>query len=166
MARIGAVGRDARMLPRGIHADRSYAAVAGTQAEGLRRSEGCCRPSGALCGLPGGLRRSNAALRGNSAAVTSAGQRAHRYEMAITRDDFLRLLAFAVGAAVDCKNGYMEGRTGGVDWSLRIAERPPRRIAALTLPVLDVALACRAADAADIDRFVERFLRAYQRAGG
>ena len=92
---------------------------------------------------------------------------AHRYEMAITRDEFVRLLPFAVETADgDERELRLRGRDGGVDWRLSLVERPPRRIASLSLPVLDVTLECRAAGPADVDRFVERFLRAYQRGGG
>jgi hypothetical protein len=43
---------------------------------------------------------------------------------------------------------------------------PQRRVGALDLPVLAVTLTVCAPDAGAERRFVERFLRAYQRAGG
>lgn len=91
----------------------------------------------------------------------------YRFEMGITRVEFLRLLPFATGRLeLYSEQEPIEGHTEGVEWSLRVAERAERRIAALTLPILDVTLTCRAADDESIGTFVERFLLAYQRAGG
>jgi hypothetical protein len=90
----------------------------------------------------------------------------HRYEMSATRAEFLRLLGVAVGEVPALRGDTIVGRTCGVDWTLRVCERPERRVAQLALPVLDVALECRAADAAQIDRFVARFVLAFQRGGG
>ncbi|HXX84712.1 MAG TPA: hypothetical protein VEN29_12110 [Casimicrobiaceae bacterium] len=91
----------------------------------------------------------------------------YRFEMGITRVEFLRLLPFATGRReLHSERELIEGNTDGVEWSLRVAERQQRRIAALTLPILDVRLKCMAADDARISGFVERFLLAYQRAGG
>jgi len=91
----------------------------------------------------------------------------YRFEMGITRVEFLRLLPFAMGRIeLHSEREPIEGHTDGVVWSLRAAERADRRIAALTLPILDVTLTCTAADDESIEAFVERFLLAYQRAGG
>ena len=91
----------------------------------------------------------------------------HRFEMALTRAEFLRLLPLAVGQ-VQLRVGAecIEGCTDDVQWTIRIVERPERRIAALALPVLDVTLDCAAVEPDGVKRFVERFLAAYQRAGG
>ena len=91
----------------------------------------------------------------------------YRFEMGITRVEFLRLLPFAMGQFdLHSERELIEGYTDGVEWSLRVAEKQERRIAALTLPILDVTLTCMAADDVRISGFVERFLLAYQRAGG
>jgi hypothetical protein len=96
-----------------------------------------------------------------------ARRHVHRFEMALTRDDFLRLLPFAVGQqARRAGASLLEGSTDGVEWSVHLAEGAERRIASLALPVLYVELGCSAPDDQAVDRFVERFLRAYQRAGG
>ena len=87
--------------------------------------------------------------------------------MGITRVEFLRLLPFATGKIdLHSERELIEGHTEGVEWSLRVAERAERRIAELTLPILDVTLTCAATDDESIGAFVERFLLAYQRAGG
>lgn len=85
-----------------------------------------------------------------------------RWEMSITRADFLRLLPAAVGS----QDAGLEGASGDVAWRLELAERDERRIASLAMPVLDVRLDLRASGPEAAERFVERFLRAYQRAGG
>jgi len=91
----------------------------------------------------------------------------YRFEMALTRAEFVRLLPFAVGQPqLRVEGECIEGRTQDVEWTIRIVERPERRIAGLTLPTLDVTLDCAAADRHGVQRFVERFLRGYQRAGG
>jgi hypothetical protein len=90
----------------------------------------------------------------------------YRYDMALTRADFLRLLPFAAHGPWRVDGDRLEGATDGVSWSLRIVEGPERRIALLALPTLDVTLDC-AADSDDrIERFHERFLLAFQRGGG
>jgi hypothetical protein len=92
---------------------------------------------------------------------------AHRFEMALTRAEFLRLLPLAVGTFQWQPDGLgVEGRTDETVWTVRFLERPDRRVGPLTLPVLDVTLACSSTRPDDEVRFVERFLRAYQRAGG
>jgi hypothetical protein len=91
----------------------------------------------------------------------------HRFEMAVTRAEFVRLLPHAVGPVDPTWRGdRLEGATEGIRWSLRCAEMPHRRVGAFDLPVLDVTLTVGAPDANAERRFVERFLAAYQRAGG
>ena len=85
-----------------------------------------------------------------------------RWEMSITRAEFLRLLPAAVGSQA----AALEGTSGDVAWRLELADRDARRIASLAMPVLDVRLDLRASGPEAAERFVERFLRAYQRAGG
>ena len=84
----------------------------------------------------------------------AAGSRAvHRWEMGITRAEFDRLLA---GVRSD----------PGLAWRVEAIERPPRRLGLLAMPVLQVTLEVDGGPKAAIDRFVERFLLAFQRAGG
>ncbi len=91
----------------------------------------------------------------------------YRFEMALTRAEFLRLLPVAVGQLqLRVEGECIAGRTHDVEWTIRVIERPERRIASLTLPTLEVMLDCAAADRHDVQRFFEQFMRAYQRAGG
>jgi hypothetical protein len=53
-----------------------------------------------------------------------------------------------------------------VDWQIALVERPPRRIALLSLPVLEVTIALRAATPRAMHDFLARVLSTYQRAGG
>lgn len=86
----------------------------------------------------------------------------YRWEMGITRAEFVRLLPAAVnGAAFEEIDGAMHGR----GWRVRVAELEPRRIAALSAPVLEVVLEVHAEEEAAA-MFVARFLLGYQRAGG
>jgi hypothetical protein len=88
-----------------------------------------------------------------------------RFEMGITRPDFVRLLDGAIdhGAWVGQST---HGTWRGIAWRLRIAELPKRRIAELALPVLEVTLSFATTDEAAAAPFIERFHRAFQRAGG
>jgi hypothetical protein len=91
----------------------------------------------------------------------------YRFEMALTRAEFLRLLPFAVGQPkLRVEGESIAGRTRDVEWMIRIVEQPERRIAGLALPTLDVTLECAAGDRDGVQRFIDRFMRAYQRAGG
>lgn len=87
--------------------------------------------------------------------------------MGITRSEFLRLLPAAIGREdLRLANDELTGRWEGLDWRLKIAEKPPRRIARLSVPVLEVTIEFPDGARARTGPFLERFLRAYQRAGG
>jgi hypothetical protein len=88
-------------------------------------------------------------------------------EMGVTRAEFVRLLPAAIGQdEVALTDDAVSGHWEGMHWRLTIAEKPPRRIARLSVPVLEVILEFPGAARAQARPFVERFLRAYQRAGG
>lgn len=93
-----------------------------------------------------------------------------RFEMGITRVEFLRLLPLAVGplpaAAADGGFETYAGAIDGLAWRIGIAVQPPRRIALLAVPVLYVLLDVRAPDPEAARAFLDRFLLTYQRAGG
>lgn len=83
-----------------------------------------------------------------------AGSRAvHRWEMGITRAEFDRLLAGVP-------------RNSGLHWRVDAIEAAPRRLGLIAMPVLQVTLEVEGGPPAAVDRFVERFLLAFQRAGG
>ena len=87
--------------------------------------------------------------------------------MAITRAEFVRVARVGFGdAALRIGDERLDGHCDGVDWSVQLEQRPDRRLAQLTLPVLDVTLDCAADDDERIERFVERLLRVFQRSGG
>lgn len=88
-------------------------------------------------------------------------------EMGITRSEFVRLLPAAIGRdEARLVDDALCGNWEGLHWRLTIAERPSRRIAQLAVPVLEVVLDFPGAAPERARPFVERFLRAYQRAGG
>jgi hypothetical protein len=89
------------------------------------------------------------------------------YEMALTRDDFLRLLPAAVGSApfrVDGDEIVSQGSSPG--WRIRLEDRPPRRLGPVGIPVLAVSLRLEGATAQEAKAFEARFLLGFQRAGG
>ena len=86
----------------------------------------------------------------------------YRWEMGITREEFVRLLPVAVGGhSFDDRGDVVHGQ----GWRVRIAPMPHRRIALVVMPVLDVTLEMES-DGEIAAAFVERFLLGYQRAGG
>lgn len=89
----------------------------------------------------------------------------HRFEMGITRVEFLRLLPVAVGHAVYRVEGDDIAADGDA-WWIRLEEQPGRRFGAVVLPVLAVTLVLGAMSGQEARIFVERFLLGYQRAGG
>ena len=86
----------------------------------------------------------------------------YRWEMGITREEFVRLLPVAVGGDPFDDRGEALHGSG---WRLRIARMPERRIALVAMPVLEVILEIES-DGHAAAAFVERFLLGYQRAGG
>ena len=86
----------------------------------------------------------------------------YRWEMGITREEFVRLLPVAVGGASFEERG---NALYGVGWRVLMSARPHRQIALVAMPVLEVVLEVES-DGAIAAAFVERFLLGYQRAGG
>ena len=89
------------------------------------------------------------------------------FDMALTREDFLRLLPVAVGGAAFRVEGdeiASEGRDPA--WRIRLAPRPPRAFGPVGIPVLAVAVTLEGATQAQAAAFLDRFLLGYQRAGG
>ncbi|MBP2295137.1 hypothetical protein [Azospirillum rugosum] len=89
-------------------------------------------------------------------------------DMALTRDDLLRLLPGAVDGlpwradADRIQIGESEG--DGVD--LLVEPLPPRRFGPVEIPRLRVGFAFRGWDEAERCAFLARFDRAFQRGGG
>ena len=89
-----------------------------------------------------------------------------RYEMGITRAEFLRLLPAAVGHAPFLIDGDEIHGDGAPSWRIKLRELPERRIGLVVLPVLEVELAVDTPSSAQAQAFVDRFLLGFQRAGG
>jgi hypothetical protein len=62
--------------------------------------------------------------------------------------------------------GYISGINDAVESCLHVVVKPDRRIVLLSILVLEVTLKCAAAERESLRSFVERFLFAFQRAGG
>lgn len=86
----------------------------------------------------------------------------YRWEMGLTREEFLRCLPVAVDGAPWREEG---GRYVGEGWTVAATQRPARKIALIALPVLAVELQVDR-EAEEATAFVRRFLLGYQRAGG
>lgn len=88
-------------------------------------------------------------------------------DMALTREDFARLLPEAVpGLPWRVEDGVYRigGAEGGVD--IRLAPLPDRRIALIALPRLRVTLSFHGWPAEQRDAFLARFDTAFRRGGG
>lgn len=99
----------------------------------------------------------------------------YRYEMSITRAEFLRLLPVAVGHAAWRIDGddVVGDRKKGSDpffsppaWRIRMNARPSRPFGPVELPMLGITLVLECASEADCAAFIKRFLLGFQRAGG
>lgn len=89
------------------------------------------------------------------------------FDMALTREDFLRLLPVAVGGAAFRVAGEEIASAGGAPaWRIRLEPRPPRAFGPVGIPVLAVAVTIENASDAQAAAFVDRFLLGFQRAGG
>src|SRR5512135_2492669 len=89
-----------------------------------------------------------------------------RWEMSLTRAEFLRLLPVAVGhAAWRIEGDDIAAEGARPSWRIRLDVRPGRRLGRFDLPVLGVPLDLEDASEADGAAFVRRFLLGFQRAG-
>jgi hypothetical protein len=87
--------------------------------------------------------------------------------MALTREDFLRLLPVAVGgAAFRVQGGRIDSLGCDPAWRIRLEPGSGRAFGPVRIPVLAVALTIEGATDAQAAAFVDRFLLGYQRAGG
>lgn len=88
-------------------------------------------------------------------------------EMGCTREDLLRLLPAATGhAPIRVEGDELVLSLGGGEVRIHLAERPPRRIALVSLPVLAVRFRFEGLGAAAQEAFLDRFDRYTQRGGG
>jgi hypothetical protein len=88
-------------------------------------------------------------------------------EMGCTRDDLLRWLPAATGhAPARIEGDAVVLSVAGGEVRIEARERPPRRIALVTLPVLAVAFRFEGVDAAAREAFLARFDLYTRRGGG
>lgn len=98
-----------------------------------------------------------------------AVQRSFAFEMAVTRDELIRLaphLDPAHPIAVD--GDTVAGRFGaaGTGWSITLGARRERVIALMRFPIADVELRITDDDATAVDRFLARFHLVFRKGGG
>jgi len=87
--------------------------------------------------------------------------------MSISREDFLRLLPEAVGLVpVEVERGLFRHEEGPRRWTLRLQLLEPLRLGRLSLERHRVELSFEGHTAAEVEAFLARFHRGYQRGGG
>lgn len=89
-------------------------------------------------------------------------------EMAMTREEFLRMLPHAMAGQAYTLNGASGGTVADAERVIEIVvqERSPRRIGSLTLPVTSIELTLCGYGEAEAAEALRRFDLAYQRGGG
>ncbi|WP_243382910.1 hypothetical protein [Geothrix alkalitolerans] len=87
-------------------------------------------------------------------------------EMAISREEFLRLLPGAVGSFAEGEEGLFRGADGAGGWTIRLVSLEELRLGSVVLPRhrVEVRLADCPAEAAQA--FMARLLRGFMRGGG
>ncbi|WP_243316600.1 hypothetical protein [Geothrix paludis] len=87
-------------------------------------------------------------------------------EMAISREEFLRLLPGAVGYFAEGEEGLFRGADGAGPWTIRLVPLADLRLGSVVLPRhrVEVRLAGCPAEAAQA--FLARLLRGFMRGGG
>lgn len=87
-----------------------------------------------------------------------------RYEAAISRGEFLRLLPAAVdGEPFRDEGGALVGESG---WRIRLEEMPALELGRIRLPRLRVGIEFAGWTEDRVDAFMRRFSLHFQRAGG
>lgn len=97
--------------------------------------------------------------------MSVSGRRIGR-EMGLSHGEFLRTLPEVLGTVPQPVDGVIAVASGGKRLTIRLAPETRRRLGALTLPVTRVELAFDGYTEEETARFLERFERAYHRAGG
>jgi hypothetical protein len=91
-----------------------------------------------------------------------------QYEMTISRADFLRLLPAAVGHTPFVAEGDVlrGGTDGGGRWQITLTSLEDLALGPVRLPRQRVDFAFNGCSAQQVEAFMRRFERHYQRAGG
>lgn len=88
-------------------------------------------------------------------------------DMSLTREEFLRLLPAAVGLeTVTLENDCVVHANGATRWRIRLTRLPDVRLGSVVLPLHRVELAFDGLSHQDIQAFMARFERYFQRGGG
>jgi len=88
-------------------------------------------------------------------------------EMTLSRDEFLRLLPGAVGPLTETgEAGVFEGRDGPQRWRIRLAPLPDLRVGRVVLPRHQVEIRLDGYAEGEVEAFLARFHRGFQRGGG
>lgn len=98
-----------------------------------------------------------------------ATARVFAFEMALTRDEMVRLAPHLDPARPIAVEGRrVRGRFGAEDlpWSMTLGEPRVRAIGLIRIAVADVALAITGADDATAARFLDRFHLVFRKGGG
>jgi len=89
-----------------------------------------------------------------------------RFEMGCTPADFHRLLPAVAAVQFDAALNQFSHVEEGRRWSVRLSEPRERKIAAVRLPVVDVAFVFEGYGQGEIDAIMERFFAHFRRGGG
>jgi hypothetical protein len=88
-------------------------------------------------------------------------------DMSLTREEFLRLLPAAVGLeTVTLENDCLVHANASKGWRIGLTRLPDLRLGSVVLPLHRVELAFDGFSQQDIQAFMARFERHFQRGGG
>ncbi|WP_243287935.1 hypothetical protein [Geothrix terrae] len=87
-------------------------------------------------------------------------------EMAISREEFLRLLPGAAGSFTEGEEGLFRGVEGAGRWSIRLVPLADLRLGSVVLPRHRVEVRLTGCPAETAEAFLARLLRGFMRGGG
>ena len=87
-------------------------------------------------------------------------------EMSLTRDEFFRLLPGAVGLYALSDGGLILGGDATRRWSIQLQRLEDRTLGIVSLPRHCVSLNFEGYTEPEVEAFIQRFHRAFQRGGG
>ncbi|WP_243294043.1 hypothetical protein [Geothrix mesophila] len=87
-------------------------------------------------------------------------------EMAISREEFLRLLPGAVGPFAEGEDGLFRGADGAGRWTIRLVTLADLRLGSVVLPRHRVEVRLSGCPAEAAEAFLARLLRGFMRGGG
>lgn len=90
-----------------------------------------------------------------------------RWEMSISREEFLRTLPAAVAGADFSVEGAIIGHSDASrEWRIRLAPMPPLKIGVLNLPRHDVQISLEGYSEPEANAFLDRLELYFRRGGG